>query len=175
MIKNQKQVSVTKERLEELRKGLLEWEDREKDKSSLKYLMGKYSLNSLIEDLQRELNEYEGLCNGNFHILNAKSLNDIPKVLIGARLAQKFSQKDLGELVGLKEQQIQRYESTDYETASWPRIVEIAFALNLKLPFEKIIIMNKNNEDDFEYPNDITKDQVEFASNNIKNRKSLIL
>ena len=39
----------------------------------------------------------------------------------------------MGELIGLQEQQIQRYESTDYETASIFRIKEIAKVLNLEI------------------------------------------
>ena len=151
MIKNQKQVSITKKRLAELVASLKELETREKNKTTVKYLMGRDSLNSLIADLQKELNEYEEVCNGNLHILKDKYLNDIPEILISARLARKFSQKDLGELLGLKEQQIQRYEATDYETASWPRIVEIAFALNIKIPFEKIVIVSASDKNVFEY------------------------
>ena len=151
MIKNQKQVSITKKRVAELVAALNELEIREKDKTAVKYLMGRDSLNSLIRDLKKELDVYEELCKGNLHILNDKSLKDIPEILISARLARKFSQKDLGELLGLKEQQIQRYEATDYETASWPRIVEIAFALNIKIPFEKIVIVSTSDKNVFEY------------------------
>ena len=151
MIKNQKQVSITKKRVAELVAALNELEIREKDKTAVKYLMGRDSLNSLIRDLKKELDVYEELCKGNLHILNDKSLKDIPEILISARLARKFSQKDLGELLGLKEQQIQRYEATDYETASWPRIVEIAFALNIKIPFEKIVIVSASDNNVFEY------------------------
>ena len=35
--------------------------------------------------------------------------------------------------VGLKEQQIQRYEATDYATAKWSRIREVAGALSMEL------------------------------------------
>ena len=151
MIKNQKQVSITKKRVAELVAALNELEIREKDKTAVKYLMGRDSLNSLIRDLKKELDVYEELCKGNLHILNDKSLKDIPEILISARLARKLSQKELGELLGLKEQQIQRYEATDYETASWPRIVEIAFALNIKIPFEKIVIVSASDNNVFEY------------------------
>ena len=33
--------------------------------------------------------------------------------------------------MGLKEQQIQRYEATDYATAKWSRIREVADALSM--------------------------------------------
>ena len=42
-----------------------------------------------------------------------------------------FSQKDLAQRLGLKEQQIQRYEATGYASASLARIQEIIEALGV--------------------------------------------
>ena len=151
------------------------FEDKETDKTSAKYRIGINSMTSLIEELQDDVDRYEGLVNGSFHLLQAKSLADIPNVLIAARLAQKMTHRDLGELVGLKEQQIQRYEATDYETASWPRIVEIAMALNVHLKFEKNIIMPQTTEDIFQYPDKITKEQVEVAKRKVQKGGSLLM
>jgi HTH-type transcriptional regulator / antitoxin HipB len=145
MIKNQKQAGITKDRLAELKKAKEIFEEQNKDKTTAKYRLGVNSMNSLINELENEMQIYEGLVKGEFNILQAKSINELPNVLIAARLAQNMSHKELGELVGLKEQQIQRYEATDYETASLPRIIEISMALNLSMKFEKNIIMNLNS------------------------------
>jgi transcriptional regulator with XRE-family HTH domain len=48
-----------------------------------------------------------------------------------------LTQKQLAELVGLKEQQIQRYEETEYASASFSRMQEIISALGLEVK-EKI-------------------------------------
>ena len=133
------------------------------------------SFESLIVDLENQLSQYESLTKGNFHCLQPKSLNKIPNILIAARLAQKISQKQLGDIVGLKEQQLQRYESTDYETASWPTIIEISVALSLNFKFEKIIIINTNRSEAFDYPDGITPEQAELASNKVKEKGLLIL
>jgi transcriptional regulator with XRE-family HTH domain len=50
--------------------------------------------------------------------------------LIRARISAGLSQRELAARLGLKEQQIQRYEATNYETASLRRVLEIAAALN---------------------------------------------
>lgn len=142
MIKNQIQASSVKTKLVEL------IEEREKIQNELekahenKLALSLNALDSVIQELQAELDEYNNLVNGNFHFLKAKSLQDIPKVLIAARLAQKISQKQLAEYLGIKEQQVQRYEASDYETASWPRIVEVATVLDIKFDFENIILIN---------------------------------
>ena len=172
---NQKQATITKARLAELIRTKDEFEEQELDKKNAKYFLGIDSLNSLISELEKEIFEYEGLVNGSFHCLQAKNINEIPKVLIAGRLAQKMSQKILGGLVGLKEQQIQRYEATDYETSSWSRVIEIAKALQLNLKFEKNIIINDIYDEIFKHPESISKEQIEAASLNIQFKKSLIL
>jgi len=52
-------------------------------------------------------------------------------VLIRARIAQHLTQRQLAERVGVKEQQVQRYEATEYSSASLRRVLEIAAALKL--------------------------------------------
>lgn len=175
MIKNQKQANLTKARLAELINTRNLFEAQEVDKTTAKYRLGINSMSSLINELQAELHVYEGLTNSNFHVLQAKSLTDIPNVLIAARLTQKMTHKDLGVLVGLKEQQIQRYEATDYETASWPRILEIAMALKLHLKFEKNIIMPKSINNIFEYADSISEEQVELAKRKVQRGGSLLM
>jgi len=53
----------------------------------------------------------------------------IPSSLIRARIAAGWTQKELAKRLGISEQQIQKYESTDYESASFRKINEIATIL----------------------------------------------
>jgi HTH-type transcriptional regulator / antitoxin HipB len=175
MIKNQKQAGITRQKLAELKKAKAELETTKGKTEPAKYELGIKSFDGLIKDLEIQLNEYECLTKGNFNCIKPESLEDLPKNLIAARLAQKMSHKHLGELVGLKEQQIQRYEATDYETASWPRIVEIALALKLKFSFESVHIINESDDDPYDYPDGITIQQVSFATESIRNHRSLII
>ena len=52
-------------------------------------------------------------------------------MLIKARIARGMSQRDLAERIGLKEQQIQRYEATDYASVSLSRIREVVNGLDV--------------------------------------------
>jgi len=175
MIKNQKQAALTRQELLKLEKTKAEFESNKKNYEEFEYKLGINSLNGLIDDLKNQLNSYDSLIEGNFHCLQPKSLDDIPNLLIAARLAQKLSHKELGEKLGLKEQQIQRYEATDYETAAWARISEVSRALNLMCYFEKVIIVNsENSSEDFKYPQGINKSQVDEAKERIKTHGSLI-
>jgi HTH-type transcriptional regulator / antitoxin HipB len=175
MIKNQKQAGITKDRLAEFKKSKEIFEEQNKDKTTAKYRLGIRAINSVIKELENELQIYNGLVNGDFNILQAKSINELPNVLIGARLAQNMSQKELSELIGVKEQQIQRYEAVNYETTAFARIQEISIALNLNMKFEKNIIMNMAMEDEFEYPNNLTNEIVSNESEKIRNRKAIMV
>ncbi len=51
--------------------------------------------------------------------LKLDSLDALPKVLIQGRIAAGLTQEDLAARLGLKPQQIQRYEASDYHIASF--------------------------------------------------------
>ena len=80
-------------------------------------------------DLQAAVDDYETLKQHRPSVIEARSLDELPRALIRARIALGLSQKDLAEKMGLKEQQLQRYEATDYESASLSRIQEVAAAI----------------------------------------------
>ena len=56
-------------------------------------------------------------------------LESLPEMLIEERMRLGFTQKQLAEKIGIKEQQIQRYEASRYQSASLRRLQEIAKAL----------------------------------------------
>lgn len=90
-------------------------------------------LRSQLADLQAQLTEYDDLKSGRRILLETVSLKDLPQTLVKARIAAGLSQKDLAERLKLKEQQVQRYEATDYAAASVSRLREVADALGLRL------------------------------------------
>lgn len=161
MIKNQKQAGITKSKLSEL-KTAKEKLHLEKEKySALEFELADNSLNSLISELENQIHIYNALVKNDFHVLKPKNLEDIPRILIAARISQNLSQADLAEILGINEQQVQRYEATDFESASWTRIVEFSFALNLQIDFESVLIYNeKNIEVNFGIPESSSKEKI---------------
>jgi ribosome-binding protein aMBF1 (putative translation factor) len=89
-------------------------------------------LRSQLEDLNRELSEYEELQSGRRRVIPLGSLEELPKTLIQARIAAGLSQEQLAARLGLKPQQVQRYEATDYRSASLQRVSEVARVLGVK-------------------------------------------
>ena len=91
------------------------------------------AVSSQLADLEAELREYEAVRDGRFEVEALREAVNLPELLIKARIAQGLTQKELADRLGLKEQQIQRYEATDYATAKWSRIREVADALSMEL------------------------------------------
>ena len=85
------------------------------------------------EDLAAEIDEYEQLLSGATTSFSADSLSDLPLMLVRARVARGWSQRQLGSALGIAEQQIQRYEANGYATASLTRLCEVADALGLQI------------------------------------------
>jgi transcriptional regulator with XRE-family HTH domain len=176
MIKNQKQAGITRNKLAELNEAKRELEFRKAKYEPIEYELAENSINGMIEDLENQIKTYETLVNGNFHCLKPKNIEDIPNILIAARLSQQMSQKELADILGIKEQQVQRYEASDFEGTSWERIVEFASALKLQLFFEKIVIINtEETEEEFALPTGYSPEAIWFAEEKIKRQHSLII
>lgn len=92
-----------------------------------------------LDDLRADLREYEELASGKIGVLELGSLADLPQALVRARIASGLGHKELADKLGLKEQQIQRYEATDYQQASLSRLLEIANALNVNVRKDLIL------------------------------------
>jgi len=88
---------------------------------------------SQVEELQQELADYELLRSGRITSLDVDSLTALPEALIQARIAAGFTQKELAARLGLKEQQIQRYEATRYSGASPERVHDGLDALGVRI------------------------------------------
>lgn len=89
------------------------------------------ALESQADDLREELAEYEVLRDGGTRVIEASSLAGIADALIKARVARGWTQRQLAERLGVAEQQVQRYESSAYRTASLARLCDIADALGV--------------------------------------------
>lgn len=136
MITNERQYRISKRKLRDLKVAIAQFDSKASAKAVGSEVLSAAELEALRSEadvLLSEISEYEKLKSGGVSKFEAESLGELPKILIRARIARGMSQKKLAELVGLKEQQIQRYEADEYSSASLRRLREIADALNLKI------------------------------------------
>ena len=135
MIKNERQYRITKAqaaRFAETLKGLGQASGATAGVHPRIVQAQADAIRSQLTDLEREMREYETLRADGYKLEKLSVVDELATVLIKARIGQGLSQKDLAERIGVKEQQIQRYEATDYAAASLARIREVASALGAK-------------------------------------------
>jgi transcriptional regulator with XRE-family HTH domain len=91
------------------------------------------SLESELAILREQLERYEALKAGKVKSRKARSLRELPIVLIEGRIAAGLTQREFAKRLGVPEQQIQRYEATLYAGVSLQRLQEVADTLGLEI------------------------------------------
>ncbi len=142
MISNERQYKITKTQAEMFSRAVQDATVR----SGVDPLLQKLerdALRSQLQDLEQEIREYESLRSGEESILTLDSFAELPRALIKARIASGLTQKDLADRLGLKEQQIQRYEATDYTAASVRRLKQVLEALGIRVHADLLLGASK--------------------------------
>ena len=133
MIKNERQAAIVRSRLKRLEALEAELRQRLGDDAGRNPL-GQLELDTVVGEastMRTDLKAYEELRAGQRSVGPVSRLDELPRALIEGRIAAGLSQADLAGRLGLKEQQIQRYESTEYEGANLARLIEVADAVGL--------------------------------------------
>jgi HTH-type transcriptional regulator/antitoxin HigA len=136
MITNERQYRITRAQLDKIKRTIEVFDMKEITRRLESKILAKAEFDALqseLENLTAQAQEYETLKSGSVEILKASTLEELPNILIRARIAKGLSQRKLAELLGLKEQQIQKYEAEEYATANLNRIAEVANALQLNI------------------------------------------
>lgn len=136
MIKNDRQFRILKarkERLQKLSDDLSGADERAGQDDAAMEQLKLAAVNGELTLLEHELDEYLALKAGDAPIGAASTFDDVANLLVRARIARGMTQAQLAESLGLKEQQIQRYEATGYESASLGRLREVARELDIDL------------------------------------------
>jgi len=134
MIYSEKQYSISEGQLDKLRSALAAAQSEDAAATGeQRWLRDAQAdaIKSQIATLEAELSHYELLKSGEITFAKTHSLENLPSVLVQARIAAGLSQTDLAERLGMKAQQIQRYEASDYTGASLARLIDVCEALNV--------------------------------------------
>ena len=140
MIKNERQYRITKSRLGQFVERL----NTLTDSSDVLEVVQRAAHQSQIESLKFDLAEYAALVEHRVPVLSVNSLAELPVALIKARIARGQTQKELAAALGVKEQQVQRWEAEEYEGTSLTTLKAVATALDLKLVADLMIVEDKS-------------------------------
>ncbi len=139
MIENEQQYQTTKEWAEKFAQAAAQTEEKSAHLHPTLRKAVREGYESQAEELQAQLAEYEALRDNHIAVLELDSLTQLPEALVRARKAAGLTQKELGQRLGLKEQQIQRYEATRYAGANLTRVQAVVDALGVRI-HERVIL-----------------------------------
>jgi HTH-type transcriptional regulator / antitoxin HigA len=126
-IKNDRQYRVTMTQLEELRSGLANARAATDHDALSTAHIG--FLEADILALEADVQTFERLRNTQFDPATLEAVDHFGRDLVQARIACHLTQKRLADAIGKPEQVIQRYEATNYESASLTTLQQIATAI----------------------------------------------
>lgn len=132
MIYSDNQYRVSNGELTKLKNALSVAQMRETDQEWLKTAEID-ALKSQIEEIEAELAHYDLLKTGQITFAKSFALESLPSILIQARIVSGMSQTDLAKALGLKPQQIQRDEASNYMGASLAKLIEISRLLGVHI------------------------------------------
>jgi transcriptional regulator with XRE-family HTH domain len=141
MIKNDRQYRVTKAQLKAFQDAL-EQARSAKPPSDIDPAIVEANtrgLESEHNELRRKIEEYEALQKSDVVIFEIDDLAQLPHVLIKSRIASNLTQKDLAIRLGVKEQQVQRWEANDYSGASLETLKNVTEALGIAIRKEVFV------------------------------------
>jgi HTH-type transcriptional regulator / antitoxin HipB len=132
MIQNEHQYKVTKGEIDKLQQVI----DKLLEQQNIPpiQLAGmQNSFQTQIDRMQVEIQAYDDLKAGKVEITMG-AIEDLPKVLIQKRIGLGMTQKELAAKLGIKEQMVQRYEASGYESIGFGRLTEVWNALSVSIP-----------------------------------------
>jgi ribosome-binding protein aMBF1 (putative translation factor) len=131
MIKNEREYKITRASVRRFEEALVQLEELREHSTvdPRKITLQEAATTSILLGLQGQLQEYDALKQGGFQLSVLDTVESLPLNLIRARIALGWTQKDLSRRLRTTEQQIQKYEASDYESASLKRIAEIVSVL----------------------------------------------
>jgi ribosome-binding protein aMBF1 (putative translation factor) len=138
MIQNQREYRITSAWLKRFERDLETLEHTEpKPGTHPKLRKAKMdATRSQAEDLRSQLAAFDALRSHQVISVTVNSLEGLADALIQARIAAGLTQEDLAARLGLKKQQVQRYEATRYATANLERLNAVADALKVSVKTE---------------------------------------
>lgn len=129
MIKNDLQYRVSKSALKKFQATLERHDELTTDQAQWVKDAHKATIMGEIMKLEASIEEYDRLKSGEAGAPPLDLIFEIPSMLIKRRIALGWTQEDLAKRLGVRPQQVQNDESTNYESASLSRLWRTAEVL----------------------------------------------
>lgn len=122
MIRNDRQLSIALEK----QKSMLQSASTAEPNDAAIY-------RDLADDLQQAIDEYTAIREGRVNLFAVESVDDLAAAVVKARIARRWTQRQLADLLGVTEQMVQKDEARGYEKAGVSRLAEVVDVLGYQL------------------------------------------
>lgn len=136
MITNEKQYKSAISAIRSLEDAIANFDVLDYIKSGIDPVIAKAQIKSYevkLQDLVEQVKVFDKTRTGLDTSFSFSSINELGEHLIGCRVARGWTQRHLADILGVKEQQIQRYERDRYATISLSRLNAVVEALGVKV------------------------------------------
>jgi ribosome-binding protein aMBF1 (putative translation factor) len=133
-IKNARQLAASKAWLAEFQESLKDARENPKDLHPRLRKAELDGIRSQIEELESEIQEYQELQEKTPEQVVLASLEDLPEAMVRMRIVRGLTQEQLAEKLGIKPQQVQKWEAGAYSRATYSRLLQVAKALEFDIP-----------------------------------------
>jgi transcriptional regulator with XRE-family HTH domain len=137
MITNERQYRITKSELETFKSALTRLDAEAAGDREAR--VHRAALASQVDEFSALVAEYDSLQEAKAEVFQVPTLAELPTALIRARIARRMNQKELAEALGVKEQQVQRWESARYENISFANLQRVIAALGVSVREEVFV------------------------------------
>jgi ribosome-binding protein aMBF1 (putative translation factor) len=124
-IKHEKQYGIAKAQARRFQEAVAELagQARPSNISARLWNIGREAGRRQMEELRQQVESYEQLNAGRSKAVVLEGVEDLPKAMVRARIDAGITQEGLARRLGVKPQQVQRYEATESESARFARIL----------------------------------------------------
>ncbi|MFT3826498.1 MAG: helix-turn-helix transcriptional regulator [Chitinophagaceae bacterium] len=136
MIKNEKQYKISGKKLKEI-ESEIEKISTATEQHPLRNKLLLASLQNVKTELETDLQNYDSLKNASVEVLKERQIKDLPTLLIEYKIASGLTQKEFSEKLGLKEQQLQRYEADNFKGVTFKNLLRFLDAVGLEIKIKE--------------------------------------
>lgn len=145
MIKNEKQYKISKRKVIELTEAIDGINNNPK-KDPLRKELLTCSLIMAKEELEQEILLYETLKKDKQGILKERLFSELPSLLTEYKIKSGLTQKEFAEQLGIKEQQLQRYEADNFKSVTFKNLLRFLDAIGLEIMIKETRITRTNKK-----------------------------
>lgn len=142
MITNERQYRITKNEIRKFEQALAALMEQGIDQDTNEALARSIQVDAMrsqLADLRADIADFDALRSGQRRVIGLDSFDQLPQALIAARISSGMTQGDLAERLGIHEQQVQRYEATNYAAASIQRVKDVVKTLGVGIREEVLL------------------------------------